>query len=584
MFLALTGALAAEPGFAASRPGLVPLDADPRDPVSVERPGAMTEGDLFGGVATRYEQAPWEGDPSRLRHVGWLSLGVGAVLHRRLRLDLQAPIALVSEDDGGWKGPGLGDLRMRAMVHVLSPELIVGSGGGPGLALIGEADLPSGAAARHLGWGDPSGSVGVAATWELRRATVSADAVFAARPEPVIAPELGGRAVEAGLALGYLLTPDLGLTLESTLRKPLASELGADASVTLRHRRFLVSAGTGLVLAPATPAFRLTVGTTWGPDPQARFPDVDREGRVDIRDACPLEPETVNGYLDDDGCPDELSALSVVARWRDGPVDARVTLSHRDTVREEDLPVSGLALDVVPGSAWTAEARATCLEGRGGARATAEGSVLEILMQPVHTNTATVRVKDPAGVPLAGRVFFERAGEDPCVPADVLEVGEQGREVRFGVGEHRLTASAPGFRTATQPVVAGAELTFVLEDLGLRVTDGRLVLNEPLAFDGAELAPHHPPGLAQVAAWLKLQPNVRLTIEGHTNNVGREDENIRLSRARAQAVLDHLSALGVPPERLEAHGLGPTQPIDTNRTATGRRRNERIELVLVEAP
>lgn len=67
-----------------------------------------------------------------------------------------------------------------------------------------------------------------------------------------------------------------------------------------------------------------------------------------------------------------------------------------------------------------------------------------------------------------------------------------------------------------------------------------------------------------------------LTIEGHTDSVGDDAMNQGLSQARADAVLEALTALGVPAERLNARGFGESQPIADNATRAGRARNRRI--------
>ncbi|HEY9198781.1 MAG TPA: OmpA family protein, partial [Gammaproteobacteria bacterium] len=67
-------------------------------------------------------------------------------------------------------------------------------------------------------------------------------------------------------------------------------------------------------------------------------------------------------------------------------------------------------------------------------------------------------------------------------------------------------------------------------------------------------------------------------VVGHTDSVGSDAYNQRLSEQRAQAVVDYLAGAGVPRERLRVEGRGETEPRDTNATEAGRQLNRRVEL------
>jgi outer membrane protein OmpA-like peptidoglycan-associated protein len=89
------------------------------------------------------------------------------------------------------------------------------------------------------------------------------------------------------------------------------------------------------------------------------------------------------------------------------------------------------------------------------------------------------------------------------------------------------------------------------------------------------------PLLNQVAQVLTDFPKMRVSIEGHTDNVGGEAHNMRLSQKRAEAVRDYLVAKGVSPSRLEAIGYGPTKPVASNKTAKGKAQNRRTVFRIV---
>ncbi len=77
---------------------------------------------------------------------------------------------------------------------------------------------------------------------------------------------------------------------------------------------------------------------------------------------------------------------------------------------------------------------------------------------------------------------------------------------------------------------------------------------------------------------MKENPNYKLIIGGHTDNVGGEAMNMTLSKDRADAVSVYLIGKGISPERISSAGFGLTQPVDDNSTAAGRTRNRRVEL------
>ena len=101
-----------------------------------------------------------------------------------------------------------------------------------------------------------------------------------------------------------------------------------------------------------------------------------------------------------------------------------------------------------------------------------------------------------------------------------------------------------------------------------------------LAFEpnSASLAPGSEAALGSLVELLRRYPEFRIRVIGHTDNTGRPQVNLRLSRERAAAVVDWLVARGVAPERLIALGYGATQPIADNATEAGRARNRRIEI------
>lgn len=98
--------------------------------------------------------------------------------------------------------------------------------------------------------------------------------------------------------------------------------------------------------------------------------------------------------------------------------------------------------------------------------------------------------------------------------------------------------------------------------------------------DKAEVKPESEPALTEIAKLLVQDPALKLYVVGHTDNTGTLDHNMKLSQARAEAVVKELTSKhGVAADRLKPYGVGPLAPVTTNDTEEGRAKNRRVELV-----
>jgi len=99
-------------------------------------------------------------------------------------------------------------------------------------------------------------------------------------------------------------------------------------------------------------------------------------------------------------------------------------------------------------------------------------------------------------------------------------------------------------------------------------------------FDKADIKPESEPAIKEIAKLLQENKGLKLYVVGHTDNVGTLDYNLKLSKARADAVVKELvTKYKISPERLKAYGVGSLAPVATNRTEEGRAKNRRVELV-----
>jgi outer membrane protein OmpA-like peptidoglycan-associated protein len=99
-------------------------------------------------------------------------------------------------------------------------------------------------------------------------------------------------------------------------------------------------------------------------------------------------------------------------------------------------------------------------------------------------------------------------------------------------------------------------------------------------FNKADLRPEAQLNLAKVSVILMQYPEMHISVEGHTDNVGSEDYNLKLSEKRAKSVYDFLVSQGVAADHLDTKGFGMSQPVASNETAEGRQKNRRVDLVI----
>jgi outer membrane protein OmpA-like peptidoglycan-associated protein len=87
------------------------------------------------------------------------------------------------------------------------------------------------------------------------------------------------------------------------------------------------------------------------------------------------------------------------------------------------------------------------------------------------------------------------------------------------------------------------------------------------------------PIIDQIVQMMKSNPDLKIGVEGHTDNVGTPASNKTLSEARAKSVVSGITAQGITADRLSPAGFGQDKPIGDNNTEEGRAKNRRVELV-----
>lgn len=138
-------------------------------------------------------------------------------------------------------------------------------------------------------------------------------------------------------------------------------------------------------------------------------------------------------------------------------------------------------------------------------------------------------------------------------------------------------------RSAADPILLDVRLTPIAQsDTKSSEPSTPVVLrNIFFEFGSATLKPESYPELERLTALLRNSPDLRIQINGHTDNVGDPAANLRLSESRALAVKDYLIGKGIAPERLLHKGYGMQRPIADNSAPEGRARNRRTEFEVI---
>ena len=180
-------------------------------------------------------------------------------------------------------------------------------------------------------------------------------------------------------------------------------------------------------------------------------------------------------------------------------------------------------------------------------------------------------------------------------PATLRVLGD-GKYIKVYLDERRLVnvPNATFVRSNALTITAEGRSDEVPVFIGrIRVAESRKSIYDDLAATGRvatqgirfdtgsdRLKPESGPTLKEIAGMLRQHPELKLRIEGHTDNVGGKDANLALSDRRALAVKAALTGeFQIDPARLESKGFGDTRPAGTNATPEGRQNNRRVELV-----
>jgi outer membrane protein OmpA-like peptidoglycan-associated protein len=202
------------------------------------------------------------------------------------------------------------------------------------------------------------------------------------------------------------------------------------------------------------------------------------------------------------------------------------------------------------------------------ARARAEQSERARLQAEADAERAKAQAQEEA----------ERAARDKAAATAQQQAAQE------QLNQARLSAEQAEREKAELREQLRQQLNLILET---RETARGLIVNmSDVLFDTGKytLKPGAREKLAKVSGIILAHPGLKLQVEGHTDNVGSDEFNQRLSEQRADSVRDYLVSQGLSGEAISAIGLGKTMPVTTNSTAAGRQQNRRVELVVSGEP
>lgn len=150
----------------------------------------------------------------------------------------------------------------------------------------------------------------------------------------------------------------------------------------------------------------------------------------------------------------------------------------------------------------------------------------------------------------------------------------------FGSSKYQVTAEAEGYIPRTVIVDPNeAKGNMIIRNIELTSTGGTIVLNHLIFAQGRSVIdPKSFPELDEVVAMLKENSKMEIQLEGHTDNRGNAEANVKLSQSRVDAVKKYMVSKGISKNRVMTKAFGGSKPIATEDTEEARAKNRRVEM------
>jgi outer membrane protein OmpA-like peptidoglycan-associated protein len=374
-----------------------------------------------------------------------------------------------------------------------------------------------------------------------------------------IARNLDARAMQ-WFTLGLRLSPLTGLTFDAGF------DIGASSP--------------GYTYGPPVVPWNFIFGVTYAYDP---LPRVERRTKIVTltREVVrPVVEGTVRGIITDVATKRPIEGA--VVRFAGRPATGLVS-GENGMFTSFPLTAGPVELDVTHPAYQGARAKAVVTAG--------SDSMVEIALsaKPPVPGKLRGRITDEVGAPVGGTVKVTGAQNTEAS----VDQATGNFELALGPGDYVVHVEAPGYLSRERAVTVAANSAVVV-DLALRakpkkslveLTADQIKVKSAIFFkkNGTALDPNSMQLLDEVVDVLARNPQIRrIRVEGHTDNTGKLEANLQLSKERAKSVADYLMAHGVAPSRLESDGYGPTKPLVPNIGARNKAKNRRVEFKILE--
>jgi outer membrane protein OmpA-like peptidoglycan-associated protein len=349
-----------------------------------------------------------------------------------------------------------------------------------------------------------------------------------------------------------------GIFTDNRAEMPLEAD-GAIQIFPIPDLRITVGGGAGIISAVGSPVFRVFLGLAYAPVgkevPQEVKDDRDGDGIKNKVDQCPDEPEDIDKYQDEDGCPDNDNDMDGVP---DGYDSCPLEPEDKDGFDDDDgCPDYDMDKDGIPDEEDACPEEPEDKDGfKDEDGCPEEDNDNDGL--PDGDDLCPNDAEDMDG-------FNDADGcPDPDNDEDGIPDGDdqcpEEAEIFNGVKDDD---GCPDKGKALV-VITGTQIE-IKQKINFKTNSDEIQGKKSFQI------------LDIVAHILKSNPNIMVEVQGHTDNKGKHDYNVDLSQRRAESVKKYLVEKGVEEWRLKPVGYGPDSPIASNATKKGRDENRRVE-------